>query len=152
MELEVSVLPRQLWNEEPEDQRSKALVFFIFFVCLRVGEYVSLDLLCFVNFTSICSLIPLITPLCVECVQYSGVQTIEWLPVFGIFFCLTCAQMQMYAIAHGGCTDTARESTLAADSGTKIPCRTRDSNPRQYCAWLSSRTLYQLSCSRPVVD
>ena len=31
-------------------------------------------------------------------------------------------------------------------SGRKITCRTGDSNPRQYCAWLFSRTLDQLSC------
>ena len=37
------------------------------------------------------------------------------------------------------------ESALEVDSGEKIPCRTGDSNPRQYCAWLFSRTLYQLS-------
>ena len=30
------------------------------------------------------------------------------------------------------CTDTVRESALKVDSGRKIPCRTRDSNPRQY--------------------
>ena len=55
----------------------------------------------------------------------------------------------MHAIAHGGCTDTVRKSALEADSGKKIPCCTRDSNPRQYCAWLLSRTFYQLSYSRP---
>ena len=57
----------------------------------------------------------------------------------------TCTQMLMHAIAHGGCTDTVRQSALKGDSGRKIPCRTGDSNPRQYCAWLFSRTLYQLS-------
>ena len=44
----------------------------------------------------------------------------------------TCAQMLMYAIARGGCTDTVRESALKADSGRKIPCCTGDSNPRWY--------------------
>ena len=39
---------------------------------------------------------------------------------------LTCAQMLMHAIAHGGCTDTARESALKVDSARKIPCRTED--------------------------
>ena len=29
---------------------------------------------------------------------------------------LTCAQMLMHAITHGGCTDTARESALKVDS------------------------------------
>ena len=40
-----------------EDQGSKALVFFILCVCRRVGEYVSLELFCFVSLTSSCSLI-----------------------------------------------------------------------------------------------
>ena len=59
--------------------------------------------------------------------------------------------MLMPAIAHGGCTDTVRESALKADSGIKIPCRTGDwnPNPRQNCARLFSRMLYQLSYSRP---
>ena len=35
---------------------------------------------------------------------------------------LTCAQMSMNAIAHGGCTDTVRESALKVDSGRKIHC------------------------------
>ena len=38
---------------------------------------------------------------------------------------------------------------LKTDSGRKIPCRTGDSNPRQYCAWPLSQPLYQLSCPRP---
>ena len=53
--------------------------------------------------------------------------------------------MLMNAIAHRGCTDTVRESALKADSGRKIPCRTGDSNPQQYCAWLFSPTVYQVS-------
>ena len=51
-------------------------------------------------------------------------------------------------VAHEGCTDTVREPALEVDSGRKIPCRTGDSNPRQYCAWLFSRTLYQMSYLR----
>ena len=31
-----------------EDQLSKALVFFIFCVCRRVGEYISLELFCLI--------------------------------------------------------------------------------------------------------
>ena len=31
--------------------------------------------------------------------------------------------MLMHAIAHGGCTDTVRQSALEVDSGRKIPCR-----------------------------
>ena len=43
--------------------------------------------------------------------------------------------MLMIVIAHGGCTDTVRASALKVDSGRKIPCRTGDSNPRQYHTW-----------------
>ena len=50
----------------------------------------------------------------------------------------------MHANARGGCTDTVR------DSGRKTPCRTGDSNPRQYRAWLSSRSLYPLSHPGPL--
>ena len=71
-----------------------------------------------------------------QCVQYFRVQTMVWCRCLGL---LTCAQMSMHAIAHGGCTDTVRESALEVDSGRerekkKIPCLIRDSNPRQYCA------------------
>ena len=40
----------------------------------------------------------------------------------------------MHAVAHGGCADTVREFALKADTERKIPRRTGDSNPRQYCA------------------
>ena len=43
---------------------------------------------------------------------------------------LTCAQMQMYTTAHGGCTDTEGESALQVDSGRNIPGRTGESNLR----------------------
>ena len=49
----------------------------------------------------------------------------------------------------GAVQDTVRWSSLELDSGRKISCSTRDSNPCQYCAWLFSRTLYQqnyISC------
>ena len=63
---------------------------------------------------------------------------------------LTCTQMLMPAIAHGGCTDNVRHWKLKVDSGEKKNnCCTRDSNPSQYCACLFSRTLYQLSYPRP---
>ena len=61
---------------------------------------------------------------------------------------LTCAQTLMHVIAHGGCTDTVRESAQEVDSGRNIPCRTGDSNQCRYCAWRFSRTLYPLSYSR----
>ena len=44
-----------------------------------------------------------------------------------------------------GRRDTVRESALNVFSGRKLPCHTGDSNPRQYCAWLFSPTVYQLS-------
>ena len=58
-----------------------------------------------------------------------------------------CAQMPMYPIAHGGCTDTVREPALeeSLHSGRKVPCRTGDSNRRQYCARLFNQTLHQVS-------
>ena len=46
---------------------------------------------------------------------------------------------------HGGCAKTVRESALKADSGRSIPCRTGDSNPRQYCVWIFDPTLPPLS-------
>ena len=45
---------------------------------------------------------------------------------------LTCAQMLMHAIAHGGVRTHVRESALKLDSGRKIPCRTGESNLRQW--------------------
>ena len=57
--------------------------------------------------------------------------------------------MLMHAIAHGGCTNTLRESALKADFGRKIPHHIRDWNPHQYCAWLLSLTLLQLSYPDP---
>ena len=48
-----------------------------------------------------------------------------------------------------GCTDTVRQSAPEVDwEKRKITCRTGDSNPRQYYAWLFSRTLEPLSCRR----
>ena len=55
---------------------------------------------------------------------------------------LTCTQMKIHAIAHGGCTVTVRESALKVDSGRKIPCRTGESNVRRRHA---GPMLYQLS-------
>ena len=42
-----------------------------------------------------------------------------------------CAQLLMHALAHGGCTNTVRESALKVDSVRKILCRTGESNPLQ---------------------
>ena len=57
--------------------------------------------------------------------------------------------MLMHVIAYGSCADTVRESVLTVDSGRKIPCCTRGSNPCQCCAWLFGWMLYQLSCPHP---
>ena len=61
---------------------------------------------------------------------------------------LTCVRMMVHAIAHGGRTDAVRESALVADSGRKVSYRTGNPNPRLYCVWLFSRTLYLLSYHR----
>ena len=44
---------------------------------------------------------------------------------------LTCAQMLTHAIAHEGCADTERESTLKVDYGKKIPCHIGELNLHQ---------------------
>ena len=66
---------------------------------------------------------------------------------------LTCVHMLMHAIAHGGAArkDIVREPALEVDSARekKIHCRTGDLNPRQYCAWLFSRTFNQPSYPYP---
>ena len=64
---------------------------------------------------------------------------------------LICTQTLMHAIAHGGCVDMVRESTLEVSSGRKIPCHTGDLNPYQYCAWLFIWMLYQLSYPHPLM-
>ena len=80
-----------------------------------------------------------------QCVQYIRVSIGMAAGVFFFFFFfffLTCAHMLTRAVSQWVCT-----ATLKDDSRRKIPCRTWDSNPRQYCTWHFSRTLYQLSCS-----
>ena len=54
----------------------------------------------------------------------------------------------------GGCTDRVGKSICTGSwlCGKKIPCRTGDSNPRQYCSWLLSRTLYPLSYHVPTAS
>ena len=48
--------------------------------------------------------------------------------------------MLIHATVHRGCTSTViRESELKADSGGKVLFRIRESNPHQYCAWISAR-------------
>ena len=49
---------------------------------------------------------------------------------------LTCAQMLMHAIAHGGVRTQVRESALKVDSGRKIARRAEESKPAS-AAWRS---------------
>ena len=82
-----------------------------------------------------------------QCVQYIRVSK-QWCGCQRLGF-VTCAKTLLRAIALGGCTGTVRQSPMKADSGRKIPRRTGDSNPRQYCAWLFSRTHNEPSHPRP---
>ena len=65
-------------------------------------------------FRPLLSVCAVFRPLLSVCAVFPCVQTMLRLPVLGL---LTCAHMLMQAIAHGGCTDTVRESALKADSG-----------------------------------
>ena len=78
---------------------------------------------------------------------FSCVQTITLVWLFGIFNVRTDVDASLFT--HRVCRNTVRECALEVDSGGEIPCCTRDSNPHQYCAWLFSRTLYQLSHPHP---
>ena len=71
---------------------------------------------------------------CYQCVQYfvcphNGVAASVW-------DFLTCAQMLMHAITHGGCTDTVRVSALKVAPGRKLPWGTGTSGVLTTLAWL----------------
>ena len=55
--------------------------------------------------------------------------------------------MLMHVIAHGGCTDTVRESALEVDSGRKIPLPNLGLEP-SVLRLEFRRTLYPLSYHR----
>ena len=75
-----------------------------------------------------------------------------WLPAFVIFNVRTDVDARGYTTTTTGRTDTVRASAPEVDSGRKIPWASPGTgNPCQYCAWLFSRTLYQLSYSLVVV-
>ena len=75
-----------------------------------------------------------------------------WLPAFVIFNVRTDVDAHDYTTTTTGRTDTVRASAPEVDSGRKIPWASPGTgNPCQYCAWLFSRTLYQLSYSLVVV-
>ena len=46
--------------------------------------------------------------------------------------------------------DAVRESALEVDCERKIPRSTGDSKPRQYCAWLFSRTVTNRAIPAPI--
>ena len=52
------------------------------------------------------------------CAVFPCVQTMVWLQCLGF---LTCAQMMMHAIAHGGCMDSVRESALKVWEKNPLP-------------------------------
>ena len=86
-----------------------------------------------------------------QCVQYCGVQTL----LYGcqcVQYCgvskhcymaasasgvLTCTQMLMHAIAHGGCANTVIESALKAD-WEKNPVHHRGLEPESVLSWFFS--------------
>ena len=80
------------------------------------------------------------------CAVFLCIQTMGWLPIFGIFnVCINvsacdCTLGHMYIIT---------ESALTVDSGRKITCCTEESNPCQYCARLFGLVLYHLSHPSP---
>ena len=80
-------------------------------------------------------------------VVFICVQTRVRLPLFGI--CNMHTDVDVCVWLHTRAVRTPSESALKADSGRKISSCTGDSNPRQCCAWLFSRTLHQLSHLRP---
>ena len=79
--------------------------------------------------------------------QQSQEQCDPFLSVCAVFLCvqtmvwgfLMFTQTLMHVNACGDCTNTVWEYALKADSGRKIPCRTRDLYRCQYCAWLISQ-------------
>ena len=79
-------------------------------------------------------------PFLSACAVFWDVQTMVWLPVFGIFN--VCTDVDVY-----DCIRWLRghRRRVCTESGlwekVDIPCRSGDSNPSQYCAWLFTRTL-----------
>ena len=98
-------------------------------------------------FLSVCAVFKSSATHSYQCVQYFPVSK-QWCGCQRLGY-VTCAQTLVRAIALGGCTGTVRQSPMKADTGRKIPRSTGDSNPRQYCAWLFSRTHYPLSYPHP---
>ena len=77
-----------------------------------------------------------------------------WQPVFGIFN--VGIGVDVCDCTQGLCGHRKREYAQEADSGRKIPCRTEDSNPCHYYAWLFSRAFLTLPslpvCYQLIVD
>ena len=76
------------------------------------------------------------------------VQTMVWLPVFGIFN--VCTGFDAGSGTQELCTNAVGESALIVDAVRKKICFcTWDSNPCRHCACPFSLMLYQLSCPTP---
>ena len=71
------------------------------------------------------------------------VQTMVWLPV-PVFVIFNVCPDVMHLIAHRGLSGH-HESLHWKSTGRKTHCCTRGSNPCQYCTWIFSQTIYQLS-------
>ena len=78
-------------------------------------------------------------------VQYFRVSR-QWCSCQCLGFFNVCPDVDACNCTRGLYRHRKRESALKVDSGRTVPCRTVDSNPRQYYAWLFSRTLYEQSC------
>ena len=79
---------------------------------------------------------------CVQCLHVSK----QWCDCQSFGF-LTCAQIMMHMSAHGGCTDTVRESALEADSGRKSHAAP---GTRAHCSIGPRFSVYQLSYPHPL--
>ena len=73
------------------------------------------------------------------CAVFSCVPTMVWLPMFRIFN--VCTEVNARSCTWGLYRHWREHWKL---TGRKIPCRIRDLNPHQYCAWFVSQMLYQL--------
>ena len=81
---------------------------------------------------------------------FSCFQTMVWLAVLGVYNVRTYVDARDCTLVAVP-TPRERESVVKTDFGRKIPYRTRESNPHQYCAvWLFRPMLYPLRHNAPV--
>ena len=79
---------------------------------------------------------------------FSCVQTVVRLPLFGICNVRSDVDACDYTRELYGHHQRVCTESWLWEKNKKQPCRTGDSNPRQYCVWLFCRTLYQVSYPR----